>query len=79
MQNDKLTCATWGVPFGRILRIRNLANNRVVDVEVTDRGPARYLVENGRIIDLSKRAFEILSEGRLDLGILQVEVTEIGI
>lgn len=40
------------LPFGTILRVKNLANNRICYVEVTDRGP--YI--KGREIDLSRRA-----------------------
>jgi len=47
-----LTCAHRTLPFGTKLRVENLANGRVVEVVVTDRGP--YV--KGRILDVSRAA-----------------------
>lgn len=47
-----LTCAHKTLPFGTILRITNLSNNKSVDVRVNDRGP----FVKGREVDLSKAA-----------------------
>lgn len=44
-----LTAAHRTMPLGSILRVKNLKNNRKVEVVVTDRGP--YI--KGRILDLS--------------------------
>jgi hypothetical protein len=41
---------------------------------VTDRTAKRF---KGKRIDLSKRAFEILSNGKLERGLLPVIVTEV--
>jgi rare lipoprotein A len=49
---EKLTAAHRTLPFGTIVRVRNLANDLTVDVRINDRGP---FVE-GRIIDLSRAA-----------------------
>lgn len=49
---EKLTAAHRTLPFDTWVRVRNLHNNRTVDVRIQDRGP---FVE-GRIIDLSKAA-----------------------
>ena len=46
------TCAHRFLPFGTILKVTNLLNNRFVVVRVNDRGP----FVKGRIIDLSLRA-----------------------
>ena len=47
-----LTCAHKTLPFGTILRVTNLSNNKSVDVRVNDRGP----FVKGREVDLSKAA-----------------------
>lgn len=57
-----LTAAHRTLPFGTIVRVVNLRNNRAVIVKVNDRGP---FVE-GRSIDLSRAAAEkidMLREG----------------
>ncbi len=71
--NDNLfTCAIWDIPFNAFLKVTNLENGRVVYVRVNDRGPAKDLVREGRIIDLSKRAFAQISD--LSNGIIRVSV-----
>jgi rare lipoprotein A len=49
---EKLTAAHRTLPFGAVVRVRNLANGRSVDVRINDRGP----FVDGRIIDLSRAA-----------------------
>jgi rare lipoprotein A len=49
---DKLTAAHRTMPFNTWVRVRNLANDRTVDVRIQDRGP----FIDGRIIDLSRAA-----------------------
>ena len=69
--NDKaFTCASWLYPFGTRLLVVNSVSGERVEVEVTDRGPAKKLVEQGRIIDLSKAAFESLAP--LSWGLIHV-------
>ena len=54
-------------PFGTIVRVTNLTNNRTVEVRVVDRGPASNARDQGVIIDLSKAAATVLAfieEGR---------------
>jgi rare lipoprotein A len=43
-------------PFGTVVRVTNLANNRAVDVRVVDRGPARGPQKEGVLIDVSSGA-----------------------
>ena len=62
---DHLTAASWFYPFGT--RIRVVHQNRSVVVVITDRGPAKRLVRQGRIIDLSRAAFETLATPNLGL------------
>jgi rare lipoprotein A len=47
-------------PFGTQLRVTNLANGRSASVRIVDRGPAPQLRANGIIIDLSRKAAEVL-------------------
>jgi rare lipoprotein A len=69
---NALTCASRDYPLGTILRITNKANNRFVLVKVTDR--IGYRFKNKRI-DLSKKAFKMLSS--LRKGIIVVEIERI--
>lgn len=61
-----MTCAHPSLPFGTLLRVVNLDNDREVTVRVNDRGP--YV--GGRIVDLSYGAAERL--GMLDAGVAGV-------
>ena len=62
-----MTAAHKTLPFGTNVRVTNLANNQTVEVYINDRGP----YGEGRIIDLSKSAFEQI--GSLGTGVLNVE------
>ena len=55
---DKRTCASWFYRFGTVLCVKSLDTGLSTEVVVTDRGPNRRLVKKGRVIDLSKKAFE---------------------
>ncbi|MDP8229939.1 MAG: septal ring lytic transglycosylase RlpA family protein [Candidatus Gorgyraea atricola] len=70
--DSKLTCAMWDLPFNTLLKVTNLDNNKSIYVRVNDRGPAKRLVNRGRIIDLSKRAFSYLDD--LGKGLIKVRV-----
>lgn len=48
----KKTAASKTIPFGTIVKVKNLSNNKTVKVRINDRGP----FVKGRIIDLSKKA-----------------------
>lgn len=48
----KLTAAHKTLPFGTIVKVTNLENNKSVKVRINDRGP----FVDGRVIDLSKKA-----------------------
>ena len=69
---DSLTCAHRTLPFGTLLRVRNLSNDREVVVKVTDRGPFR----RDGIVDLSLAAAKEI--GMVAQGLAHVEVTEVG-
>lgn len=65
---NELTAAHKRLPFGTIVKVRNLKNNRTVLVKINDRGPSK----SDRVIDLSYKAAEILDMIRD--GIVQVEI-----
>jgi len=71
--DDKaMTCAMWGVPFNQKLRVTNVNNGKSIIVRVNDRGPHRRYVRRGRIVDLTKRAFQYL--GSTKKGLIKVKV-----
>jgi rare lipoprotein A len=70
---EKRTCASWFYKFGTKLVVRSLDTGRSTEVVVTDRGPNKRLVKEGRIIDLSKRAFQDISA--LEKGLTKVVIT----
>lgn len=53
LDNQKQTCAHRTLPFGTILKVTNLKNQKWVEVVVTDRGPHK----KSRHIDLTRKAF----------------------
>lgn len=53
---NKLTVAHLTLPFGTVVKITNLKNNKSILARVNDRGP--YV--EGRIVDLSKAAAEAI-------------------
>ena len=69
---ETLVAAHRTLPFQTRVRVRNLSNDKTVDVRIIDRGP----FVGGRIIDLSHAAAK-----EIDLigpGVAQVEITIIG-
>lgn len=74
---DKLVAASWDYDFGTKIKVTNIRNNKSVVVEITDRGPAKYLVKKeGRILDLSKAAFATIADLEQGLTEVQIEVIE---
>lgn len=72
---DKLTAASWFYPLGTKVRVTLRAENqppRSVLVTITDRGPAKELVREGRIIDLTHAAFRKL--GHPAQGLVDVKI-----
>lgn len=53
---DQLTCAHKRYPYGTMLRVTRLDTRRSVNVKVIDKGP----FIKGRVVDLSRRAAEVL-------------------
>ena len=69
-----MTAAHRTLPFGTVVRVTNLDSRRQADVTINDRGP----FVAGRILDLSRRAAEVL--GAVGPGVIPVrlEVRRIG-
>jgi rare lipoprotein A len=67
-QSSEMTAAHRTLPFGSLVRVTNIKNGRSVVVRVNDRGP----FVRGRIIDLSRAAFD--SIGNTSQGLLQVRI-----
>ena len=71
---EKRTCASWFYKFGTVLLVKSLDTGRETEVVVTDRGPNKRLVKEGRVIDLSKRAFQDICS--LEKGLTKVAIEE---
>jgi rare lipoprotein A len=76
---DQLTAASWFYPLGTKVRVTAYARSGgsvrpvgSVVVRITDRGPAKHLVQDGRIIDLSHAAFKRLANP--NQGLVQLKV-----
>ncbi len=67
---SKMTAAHRMLPFGTLVRVKNLKNNKTCEVKINDRGP---FVE-GRIIDLSRSAAEKLDFVQQGLAEVRIEV-----
>ena len=65
---NKLTAAHKTLPFGTIVKVTNLTNNKTVIVRINDRGP----FVSGRIIDLSIAAAKKIN--LLEAGVVKVTV-----
>ena len=76
LHHDSMTCAHKTYPFGTLLRVTNLSNNKSVIVRVTDRGPYR----RGTIIDLSwgaAKEIDMLGKGIQTVKVEVVDETQI--
>lgn len=65
---DSMFCAHRTHPFGTLLKVTNLRNNKIVVVKVTDRGP----FGRNRVIDLSYGAAQKL--GFVAAGVTKVKI-----
>jgi rare lipoprotein A len=72
---DKLTAASWFYPLGTRVRVtfKSEKATRTVLVTITDRGPAKELAHDGRIIDLTQAAFKKLGQPAQGLVAVTVE------
>ena len=72
---DRFTAASWDYPLGTALQVVSIDTGAAVEVIVTDRGPAKRLVEMGRRLDLSQAAFERIAD--LDRGVAKVSIIKL--
>lgn len=77
LNDNSNSCASWNYPLNTKLKVTNLENGKSYIVEVTTRGPAKRLVSKSRIIDLTKKIFNYLSDGHLEKGLIKVKVEEV--
>ncbi len=63
-----MTAAHKTLPFGTVVNVTNLANDKKVEVRITDRGP----YGPGRVIDLSSGAFEKVAS--LGTGVINAQL-----
>lgn len=70
---NKLTAAHRTLPFGTKVLVTNLNNDKTVEVEINDRGPAK---KTHREIDLSKAAAKQLGFASAGTAKVRVEVVE---
>ena len=77
--------ASWDYPLGTLLQVcregtvqmeKRRLQNHCRTVTLTDRGPAKRLVRQGRRLDLSKASFQAVC-GNLRQGVCEVEIQEI--
>ncbi len=66
--SNKLTAAHRSLPFGSIIEVTNLENNKKVKVKVNDRGP----FVSGRVLDLSEGAFSKIANK--NEGVINVKI-----
>ncbi|MGQ9818665.1 MAG: septal ring lytic transglycosylase RlpA family protein [Candidatus Kapaibacteriales bacterium] len=67
---NEFTAAHKFLPFGTIIRVRNLSNGKEVIVRINDRGP----LIKGRVIDLSRSAAETIDLISSGVAKVQIEV-----
>ncbi len=67
---NHLTAAHPTLPFGSVVRVKNLHNGRSVDVRINDRGP----FVKGRIIDLSEAAARQIDLKQRGIGEVELRV-----
>ena len=69
-----LTACHPTLPFGTIVRVKNLHNKKTVDVRITDRG---YLYD-GRVIDLSYAAAQKIAMAKAGVAEVDLQVLSVG-
>jgi len=71
---NEMTAAHRHLPFNSIVRVTNLSNGISVEVRINDRGP----YEDGRIIDVSEAAADILQMKKSGVIPVEIEVIQLG-
>jgi rare lipoprotein A len=73
---EALTAAHKTLPFGTMVKVTNLGNNKSVEVRVNDRGP--HGGSKAKIIEITSRAakeIDMIKKGKVEV---QIEVVESG-
>ncbi len=71
--DNSMTCAMWGTEFNSIIRVTNIENGRSVVLRVNDRGPHNRYFRQGRLIDMTKNAFQQISDPKKGLAAVKIE------
>jgi rare lipoprotein A len=71
---NQLTAAHRHLPFNSVVRVTNLDNGKSVEVRINDRGP----YEDGRIIDVSEAAADILDMKKAGVIRVEIEIIQLG-
>jgi rare lipoprotein A len=69
---NKLTAAHKSLPFGTLVKVTNLKNQKTVTVRINDRGPT----QTGRILDLSPQAARALGIRPTGMAEVSAEVAQ---
>jgi rare lipoprotein A len=78
-RQNQMVAAHRAYPFGTVLRVTNMNNQRSVNVRVVDRGPfGPAKVAERKVIDLSRRAAQQIGMIGAGRAVVQVEVLEWG-
>jgi len=74
---EDYTAASWFYPLETRVRVSLCSDaGKSVEATITDRGPAHYLLKQGRIIDLSEAAFKKLAPVEKGLVVIRVEAVK---
>lgn len=71
--HDSLVASHRSIPFGSIVKVTNLKNQKSVEVMINDRGP--YI--NGRIIDLSETAAKKIGVNHNSLANVKLDILKL--
>jgi len=72
--DNGLTCALRSRSWGRMYRVTNSANGKMVIVRHNDFGPGKKATARGVVIDLSPAAFSQIADKKLGIITVTVEV-----
>jgi rare lipoprotein A len=76
--NRKFMAAHRSHPFGTVVRVTNLENQRSVEVSIVDRGPFGKNRRKGAIIDVSQAAAQAIGMKKAGWAKVRVEVLKWG-
>jgi rare lipoprotein A len=74
LDNAAMVAAHPSLPFGCVVRVKNLDNDRAVDVTIVDRGPSLSGQRRGIVIDVSQGAARELGFYRRGTAPVEIEI-----